>query len=280
MIQFRCALALVLLSFSLSAQASPQRIVSLAPSLTEIILELIEPQSHRVVGITEYTAEHPQLREAKSVGPFHRFNLEAVVGLKPDWVFATRDGNSKDQVERLAELGLRVLTVSTESLEEVGRSVQLIGEALGRKDLAKLKADAFHRELQELEKTSRPVPLPRVMLQLGAEPLVVVGGKGFLSSALQLAGAQNVYSDWSKPYPRPSVEDVVRRKPDWILILGMGKNPSEFDRIVADWKRFANLPAVQKKQVVVLFEDTLARPGLKTPSGIRALRKLIQGNVL
>ena len=108
------------------------RVVALAPSLAELVAAMLGPQElDRLVGVTEQSDHPASLKSKKQVGPFHRFNLEAVMALKPDLVLATREGNPKDRVERLRELGIPVVVVSGGNFREIADSMRLVGRALG-----------------------------------------------------------------------------------------------------------------------------------------------------
>src|SRR6478672_2161638 len=124
------ALSSLLLVCSAWGAEKPRRIVTLAPSLAELAADLAGEKIERIVGVSEYTDFPPALKKVESIGPYHKFNLEKVVSLKPDLVLATSDGNSRDQVLHLRELGVPVVVVETQSLAQVVSSIRLIGQAM------------------------------------------------------------------------------------------------------------------------------------------------------
>lgn len=238
----------------------PKRVVTLAPSLAEIAAEILEPAEWaRIVGVSEFTVEPVELAGRPKVGAFYRTNLERVVSLKPDLVLATRDGNSKDQVERLQSLGITVVTVDSHSLKQVEESMREIGRALGEAQRGEQAAGLFVKKLEKLRVQSRNRAPARVVIQLGATPLVVAG-QSFVSEAVEVLGLKNVFSDWSG-YPKPSLEEVLRRKPDAVIVLG--------DHAVPD-------VVGSRVKVVRLKNDALLRPSPALISGLTDLRRLLQ----
>jgi ABC-type Fe3+-hydroxamate transport system substrate-binding protein len=259
----------------------PHRIVTLAPSLAELAADLSGKDLDRIVGVSEYTDEPPGLTHVASIGRYDHFNLEAVIGLKPDLVLATSDGNSKEQVLRLRELGLPVVVVATGSLKEVLQSIQIVGKAMGETEsaLAMTKhLDEGLKRLREqgLERAKR-LGSPRVLLQIGDEPLVVVGGSGFLQEMLELVGAKNVYADNDTRYPRPSLEDVLKKDPDAIVVLALGHDVRPFKRMGQRWTEFPSLKAVRNKRIRVLQGDPILRPTLRLLEGATLLEKAVYG---
>ena len=165
--------------------------------------------------MSEYTDYPPALTRVASIGQYSRFNLEKVVGLKPDLVLATLDGNPKDQVLHLRELGVPVVVVATASLKDVEGSMRLVGQAMGVAEDGRRMAERFTTGLSRIRAAGRRhFRAANVLLQLGDDPLVVAGGGSFLQDALEAVGARNVYGDADTHYPRPSLEDVVHRDPD------------------------------------------------------------------
>lgn len=153
----------------------PSRVVSLAPSLGELAADLLAQDIQRIVGVSEYTDYPPALKKVMSVGPYHQFNLERVVSLKPDLVLATSDGNSKDQIQHLRELKIPVVVVQTGNFKEVAESIRLVSRALGRPKLGFEMAEDFSKSMQKFIMRGKGHSQIPVMLQVGDDPLVVVG---------------------------------------------------------------------------------------------------------
>ena len=256
---------------------SPQRIVTLAPSLGELAAELVGADFDRIVGVSEYTDEPAGLKKVTSIGPYHQVNLEKVVSLKPDLVLATSDGNSKEQVLHLRELGVPVVVVRTESFKDIEESIQLVAEAIGSKAQGAKMVTQLKSGLQKFKERSKKHAPLKTILQMGDQPLVVAGGKSFLSESLKLLGATNLYAESDHHYPRPSLEDVLHRDPEAIVVLTFGKDLKPFRVMAQRWTQFPDLKAVKTKRVVILKSDALLRPTLRILEGISQLERVLYG---
>jgi iron complex transport system substrate-binding protein len=256
---------------------SPKRIVTLAPSLGELAADLLGNNIQRIIGVSEYTDYPPVLKRVESVGPYFRFNLEKVAVLKPDLVLATTDGNPKDQVLHLRELGLPVVVVSTHSFKEIEDSIRLVAKSLSTEKEGDQIVGQLQRGIERIRARTRDLPKKKVLLQIGAEPFVVVGRASFLHEAIEAVGGSNVYSDADSHYPRPAMEDAVSRNPDVILILALGNDLRPFQQMLKNWQSFPGLRAVKSHQVKLLKSDPIFRPSLRLLEGLAILEKAVHG---
>jgi iron complex transport system substrate-binding protein len=262
----------------------PQRIVTLAPSIAELVSDFLGIELQRIVGVSESTDFPPALKKVPSVGQYQKLNLEKIASLKPDLVIATEDGNSKDQIDHLREIGLPVLVLSTNTFLEIEGSMKLVAEALGPQSMTESRAviDRFERAIGIFrERGAKRNPKKRVILELDDNPLIVVGGKSFLNEAVTLIGADNIYSDSKTGYPRPSKEDVIQKNPDMILLptfgAGFGLSNPEFIAKLEAWAQYPSLKAVKTRQVKALEGDTLLRPSMRLLEGLGLLERAIYG---
>ncbi len=258
---------------TLQLTSEPQKIITLAPSLGELAADFLGSETEKIIGVSEYTDYPPKLKEKPSIGPYFRFNIEQIQALKPDLVLATQDGNPKDQVLHLRELGVPVLVVNTQSFRDIFESISIVSRALGKKSLGEKMAEQLKRGIANIQLKSKNHKKLKVLLQIGDHPLVVVGKKSFLHEALETIGATNVYSDSLTSYPKPSLEDAIQRNPDVILILTLDKNLNHFYKIKNEWYLYKQVKAVKNDKVHILFGDTLLRPTLRLLEGLSMLSK-------
>ena len=115
------------------------------------------------------------------------------------------------------------------------------------------------------------------MVQIGDDPLMVAGKQSFLQEALEVVGADNVYSDASAHYPRPAIEDAIHRNPDRIIVLALGHDLAPFNAMAKRWLQFSAIKAVQNKQDRVIQGDAILRPTLRLLEGLSLLDKAIYG---
>lgn len=254
---------------------SAQRIIALTPALAELVVDLLEGETDRLVGVVDYTDRPATLRKKPTVGSFAAFNLERVAELRPDLILASLDGNPKERVLRLKKMGFYVVVLNSSQFLDIRRSIRQIASVLNRskRGEAILNKMSFFLSRAKLRFDQKP----KVMIQVGSHPLVVAGKNSFLSAALESIGAVNVYGDQEQSYLRPSKEDVLVRNPDWILILPPKKNDRESEKSAAEWNRFSSLKATKNRQIQIYFDEDLLRPSARIAEGVFKLSKLLRG---
>jgi iron complex transport system substrate-binding protein len=241
--------------------------------------DLLGDELERIVGVSEYTDYPPKLAgRAVSVGSYAKFSVERVLSLKPDLVLATKDGNPKDQVLQLRELGLPVVVVGTDDFNGIEHSMLLVGDAVGVPDKGREMARVLRKGLEAIRARAVGRPVKHVLLQIGDQPLIAVGGGVFLNEAVSAIGAKNIYADQSVRYPRPSVEDVLKRNPEVIVVAAMGKERALYERMARQWKQFTGVAAVKNGQIKVVFLDELLRPSLRFLNGMALLERAVYGH--
>ena len=257
----------------------PKRVLTLAPSLSELAADLLEEDLEKIVGVSDLSLDPPALKKVESVGPYHRFNLEKVISLKPDLIFATQDGNSKDQILSLRERKFPVVVVSTESFQQIEDSILLMSKALGKVASGRRLVDRFRNGLEHFKARARTRSRLRVFIQLNDEPLITAGKKSFLTEALESVGGQNVYLAAEANYPRPSLEDVIQKDPDVILILGFTQETDALVQAQKKWTNFSKMKAVRENRVLIFKSDELLRPTLRMLEGLSRLENVLFGKV-
>jgi iron complex transport system substrate-binding protein len=258
-------------------ESPPKRIVTLIPSLGELVADLLDKDLDRLVGVSEYSDFPPGLKKVSSVGPYSHVNLEKIVSLKPDLVLATEDGNSKDQVVHLRDLGLKVAVIKSETVADIAVSIDLVAKALHKNANGARMAVALERGLAKIKDRVKGKPKLKVLLQLNDSPLVVAGKGSFLNEGLEWVGAENSYGDSRVHYPRPSIEDILNRNPDVIILMDMGKNIQTARKNAQQWYIHKNLKAVKNNRIYILNSEALLRPTLRFLEGLSQLSDLLYG---
>lgn len=247
------------------------------PSLAELVVAL-DGGADRLVGVSDHSDHPVALKKVTSVGPYPQVNLEQVRALRPDLIIASRNGNSRDQVERLRSWGYHVELVSSATLSDVEDSISQISRVVGSEKSGQELLKSFRDLRLQVQLTGQRVPAPRrkrVMVQLGEDPVIVVGSRTHLHEALKLAGAENIYGDREQEYPRVSAEDVLQRNPDLILIPSLSSDVTALERMKRGWDRFPSLKANRSGAVQVLEADDLLRPGPRLMEGVLRLQRVI-----
>lgn len=212
-------LALLLLGTHRPAWAeAPERIVSLAPAMTEILFAL--GLGDKVVGITSVCDRPEAARDKTRVGGMSNPSLEAILALKPELVVMTTDGNPKHIADQLGRLGIAIHVFTPRRLSEIPGGIRELGARVG----AVKAADTLARELETLLQAPPRFAAgegPKALFVIWPEPLIVAGPGTLIDDALTLVGYSNIAADAGIAYPRFSVEEALRRKPD-LIFLGLG----------------------------------------------------------
>lgn len=243
----RLWLALLLLAASASTAAAG-RVVSLAPSLSEIVLEL--DAADLLVGVLDAGDRPAALKDVPSVGRYGQLDMERLLSLKPDLLLLWPGSIAPAQREQLKGLGIATYVAEPHDLDQLIRQIEAIAVQLGRPERGAQRAAQLRERLGALrQRYRREAPLA-VFYQVWDRPLYTVGGRQIISDALAVCGARNVFSDLDLPAPQVSVESVLQRKPQMILAT----DQAQLDA----WKAW---PVAQGR--LVLVDDK----GLERPSG-------------
>lgn len=247
----------------------PARIVSLAPSMTEILYGM--DLGEQVVGVTTFCDRPAEVRSKPKVGGVSNPSLEAIVALKPDLVVMTKDGNPREVAVRLTGLGLKIYVFSAARLAEIPGAIRQMGTVLGARPAAERMAASIEDALRA---PGSRLPAGDARLRRKAlyviwpAPLIVAGPGTVLDDAMAVSGFTNIASDAKVQYPHYSLEAVIERNPD-MIIIGGGHGIEEPARKLL--KRLDMLDAVKAGRICHTG-DALYRPGPRLPEGIAELR--------
>lgn len=262
---------LILFLFLLSGtafSAPPERIVSLAPSITEILYAI--GLEDKVIAVTNFCDYPLEAKKKPKIGGMSNPSLEAVVSMKPDIVVMTTDGNPKEFKERLKRFSIKTYVFRARRIAELSQGIRELGMALGAEEKASNLAGEIETALHQSPVISRQSPVrKKALFIVWPEPLIVAGPGTAIDDALKLLGWENIASDTGVKYPKYSVEEVIRRSPDVILIgKSMGVNIKESSKGIL--KKLKHLEAV-KKGKVYYTGDTLYRLGPRILEGIEEM---------
>ncbi|HEX6965775.1 MAG TPA: helical backbone metal receptor [Gemmatimonadaceae bacterium] len=246
---------------------TPARIVSLNPTTTELLFAL--GAGSRLVGRTHWDVWPDSARFVPDVGDGIRPNIEAVLARHPQLVVLYASADNRPAAQRLRAAGVEVLALKTDGITDFVRATHLLGIATGERAAAATIADTVQRSLDRVRRETATLERPRVVWPVWESPLMVIGGGSYLTQLLEIAGARNIYADISAPSPQVSLEDVIRRAPDAVLV-----SPEGAARIRTDpaWQA---VPAVQHGRVLVIDTSLVLRPSVRLGEAARSLARLL-----
>lgn len=238
---------------SAEVSAGRPRVVTTAPSLSEIMVEL--GAAAQVVGILDGGPRPAALEQVPSLGRQGQLNLEALLALQPDLILLWPDGLGSVLHARLRELGIPLIETQPHSLAELATQLAVIGRAVGRAEAGERLAGELRAGIAALQAQYGQRPVLEVFYQVWDRPLYTLGGRQIISDALRLCGARNVFDDLTLPAPQVSIEAVLARDPAVILVGDA--------HLAADWRRWSQLRAVRRQQVFVVPDSGLVRPSFQ-----------------
>ena len=243
-----------------------QRIVSLAPHLTELLFAA--GAGDRVVGVGAFADYPAAAKKLPQVGDSAMLDLERIVALKPDLLVVWRDGNSPQQLQRLATLGIPVYASEMGTLADIARTLRRFGRIAGTEAAAEARAAAFEQRLQSLRARYAGRPPLRIFYQVWQRPLLTFNDRHLVMQGLASCGVHNVFGTLAPLTPAVSEEAVVAADPDAIVTGRSGRDaPDGLD----GWRRLGQMRAVRRGALVVVDPDTLHRSSDRIVEGLDQL---------
>lgn len=262
-----------------------QRIISMIPSVTEIVYAI--GAQERLVGVTRYCIFPPEAQQKTVVGGLLDANQEVILGLSPDLIMLQID--ETDQMKKYEQMGLETLGIETRSVEAVLHSIQKIGEITGRLPQAQKLAADISRKFDLVRDKVKGLPRPRVLMTFlrpvgegTIREVYIAGNHTFFDGLINIAGGVNAYEGTSLiTSPIVSPEGILRMNPDIIIEIMSSDLESKFpeDVLLKDWDVLAQLDAYKNKKIFILKQPHLGIPGPRIGDTIITIAKLIHPEV-
>lgn len=269
--------ALLFIALAACGKAAPARdraprIVTLAPSATEVVAAL--GATTELVGVDGYSEYPPEVKALPKVGSFLQPNLEVIVKLEPTLVIVDDIHGATGRA--LGDAGIKTVECSFHALPDVKKALHTVGGAIGRAREAAAAVEAIDAAL-DAAAAARPARHPRVLAIIDREAsglggLVAVGPGSWVDELLAVVGGDNVLAASGIRYPKISLEEVLRAQPEVILDLSFAGRSN-----VAEWNS-VDVPAVKNKRVIALSEAYLVAPSPRVKAALDTLAAAIQSN--
>ena len=265
--------ALLLIAHPVSAEALARRVVSLNPSLSEILIEL---GAAEVLGGGDAASrrQRPELARLPSVGGLFDPSLEGVVALRPDLVVLVPSAEQRAFPARLVELGIRTVQFPNLHFEQVLGNIEQLGALVGRSEAASQRVVAIRAAREAVERAVASRERVSCLVVLQREPIFVVGAESFLDEMITSAGCDNLGRQLGPGYPRASLEWVIDSAPEVILDMSLDANGQE---VAAYWQRLPAIPAVANERVELVDAQLVTMPGPALDRAIGVLARALHG---
>lgn len=247
---------------------NPQKIVSMAPAITETLFAL--GLGNSIAGVTQYCSYPPEAAQKPTVAGFREVNLEALAGVNPDLVILPYDmSHFKNEIEAL---GIPVVLFDFKSLASFLKDVEKIGALCGKKHEAQELVKKFRDSIVTNTTKEKPAVLFVVLnpdeFNAPVSELTIIGADNFYNDVIEAAGGQNAYKG-NIPFPRVSLEAVIEMNADFI-VLGAPElaDTAQLEKL---WRKIANLKGAGEQRLIILNEASDTIPGPRTLNTIRKL---------
>lgn len=238
----------------------PERIVSLAPNLTEALFAV--GAGDGVVGVTKFCDYPEQVKSLPNVGGFTDTSPEAVIGLHPDLILATADTSTRRRFDAIEATGQRAFVFLPDDLDSIREMISCVGLLTGHTDrAAEVVAGMREAEQRVHERVAAASERPRTLVLLQAEPLIAAGSDTFLDRLIVAAGGENIAADAPVSWPRLSREWVLTRKPQVVLVTF----PAGVDRAE---ELLEGTPAAADGRIHAVDPALIERPGPRIVEGL------------
>jgi iron complex transport system substrate-binding protein len=250
--------------------AYPQRVVSLAPSVTEALFAL--GFGDRLVGVTTHCDYPAEVRRIAKVGGFMSPSIEAVVAKRPELVLGVSTATDPLKVREMERFGLNVTVVSLASVKDIVNSIRTMARLLGDIPSGEKLTHRITVQLETVERRVAAAPRRRTLVAVGLRPLVAVGGKNFIDELITLAGGTNIAANAAQPWLNLPDEYIIAKAPQVIIQAGTG---SDREVAVKHWADLKSIPAVRERRVYSYPSDKILRPGPRIGEAAQEIARLV-----
>jgi iron complex transport system substrate-binding protein len=253
----------------------PTRIVSLAPSITEMLFAL--GLDEQVVGVTEF-CDYPAAAKSKAKVGYANPSVEALVALQPELVLAPKDFLRPDLQAMLEQLKIPLFVLEAHTVEDIPLQIQTLGKLFERGSMANDVTQSMRQRIEEIRHKAEALPRKRVLYVLNSQPLITVGPGSFIHQMIGLAGGINIAAQAGVAYPRLSMEAVLKEDPE-VLIFPSGEVETVPRSEQLQWRRWVSLSAVKRQRFHEVSSNLLNRPGPRIVEGLEQLAKAIHPDI-
>lgn len=236
---------------SISLGILPQRIISLAPSLTENVYLL--GCGEQIVGVTVYCEYPPAAKTKTKIGNLLNPDIEKIITLKPDLVLATKDGNKPEVVKSIRELAIPVFVFSqVNTLADIKQGFLQLARLLDKEKETQAILNRAEEKISLIRSRVNQLSPKKVFVQLGIQPIMTAAQNTFVDEIIALAGGINIAHDSKIRYPIYSLEAIISQDPEMIIITDMGNISRQAQK---DWAKFTGLAALKNDNIVLLDKE-------------------------
>ena len=254
---------------TVTLEAPASRIISLAPSMTELLFSL--GAGANVLGVVEYSNFPEAATQIPIVGRFDRLDVERILSLQPDLIISWHSGNPRGAIQRLREMGYPVYTAEPVTVVSIADTLLRLGKLTGQTDRAEALSTTVHNTVNRLQTQYADTTPISVFYQVWHNPIISVGGDELINSMVTVCGGKNIFADLPVG-PAVNLEDIITRRPQ--VILASGPSPDRPDWLDL-WQQWPSIPAVAGNHLYAIPPDLVQRHSMRALQGLEQMCSLI-----
>lgn len=254
---------------TITLSAIPNKVICLAPNMTEMIYAIGE--GNKLIGNTLYGNYPEAAKKVAKVGDMLSIDYEKILKLKPDLIFLTVEGNSKNSYEKLVKLGFKVFVSNPRNYDGIKKTLVDFGKIFGQEARAESIVTDWNKRYKSIIEKVKKYPKYTAMFLIGLDPIMLAGKNTFINGLMTTDGLVNITGNSPLNYPIYSREEILKKNPDYILMTGTYN--ADINKLTETYEEWKFLRAVKKGNVLVLDPDLYLRPG---PRFIDALENLFR----
>jgi len=243
----------------------PHRVICLMPSVTDTVYAL--GAGDDVVAISDYTKYPAAALKKPSVGDLIKPSIEMILSLHPDLVIGYQPKGPMEVTDQLERVGIPIFLVSPHGIVGIMHSVETIGQAMNRTPQADVLVHSLQQRVDAVKARTKSLPAPRVFMPIWYDPITTIGKNAFITEVIEAAGGRSVTDDLSEEWPQISMEVVLERAPDALLLVRDGKTTLQ---VLQDRPGWSSMTAIKERHAYYVDD----RINFASPVAIDALEDL------
>jgi ABC-type Fe3+-hydroxamate transport system substrate-binding protein len=250
----------------------PSRVVSLNPATTDLIFAL--GAGKRLVGRTHWDFYPSEAVNVPDLGSGLRPNVETVLGARPDLVVLYASNDNRKAASELRAAGVNTVSLKIDHIDDFYRASRLLAKLLGDSTRGMVVADSVKRTIDRVRSMTSSLPKPTVFWHIWDAPLITIGRGSYMNELIEIAGGTNIYGDLPEPSPQVSIEDVLRRDPEYII------TGPEGSRDLAKDPKWVPLDAIKAGKILVVDTTIVGRPSVRLGEAAMSIAKLLHPEII
>lgn len=254
---------------------APTRVVSLAPSITEMLFAI--GLDEQIVGVTEF-CDFPATAKLKAKVGYSNPSAEALIALRPELVLAPRDFLRPDLQMKLEQLKIPLFVLEAQTVEDILLQIHTLGKMFEKDSTANELTQRMRQRIADIRHKVETSSARRVLYVLNSQPLITVGPGSFIHQMIGLAGGVNIAAETGMAYPKLSMEAVLKDDPE-VLIFPSGEIETVPRSEQQQWRRWDSLTAVKEQRFHEVSSNLLNRPGPRVVEALEQLARAIHPEI-